>query len=522
MPFDPIVGPVGVAYNRREETKMNVGQRLGRFALAAAALMLAATTVLGQATDQPTARRIAVLAAIEGPIGPATMRHVEKVIATAAERNAEVVILRIYTPGGLVDSMREIITEILGSTIPVIGYVAPPGAHAASAGTYILYATHVAAMAPGTNLGAATPVQIGGLPGTPSPGDDQPAGDKPAGDGPGPSEGTGDEAGEDEIAGEPKIGVRIRSLAPGDAMNAKATNDAVAFIRSLAEMHGRNADWAEKAVREAASLSSAQALEQGVIDLMADDIDALLAAIDGRTVPIGGSERVLSTRGLAVERLEPDSITRLLGVLSNPNVALMLMMLGVYGIIFEFMNPGSVVPGVVGAICLTLGLYALNQLPLDYAGLALVGLGVAFMVAEAFTPTFGILGFGGLVAFVIGAAMLVDTDVPAYQVSWWVIGVMAVLSGAVLTLLLGFTVRAYRRPVAGGVAQLVGTEARVLDWSGGGGHVWAEGERWQASAERNLAVGDPVRVRRIEGLTLVGDPTTVVDSINLQDRRKGD
>ncbi len=491
---------------------MNVDRRLGRFALAAAALMLAATAVFGKATDQPTARRIAVLAAIEGPIGPATMRHVEKVIATAAERNAEVLILRIYTPGGLADSMREIITEILGSATPVIGYVAPPGAHAASAGTYILYATHVAAMAPGTNLSAATPVQLGGLPGAPSPADGKPD----------PGDGPGDAADQDETAGKPDIGDRIRSLAPSETMNAKATNDAVAFIRSLAELHGRNADWAEKAVREAASLSSAQALEQGVIDLVADDVDGLLAAIDGRSVSIGGSERVLATRGLPVERLEQDSITRLLGVLSNPNVALILMMIGIYGIIFEFMNPGSVVPGVVGAISLTLALYALNQLPLDYAGLALVGFGVAFMVAEAFTPAFGILGFGGLVAFVIGSAMLVDTDVPAYQVSWWVIGTMAALSGAVLTLLLGFTMRAYRRPAVSGVAQLVGAKARVLDWSGGGGHVWAAGERWQASAGRELAVGDPVRVRRVDGLTLVVDPASGTGAGTNQERREGD
>jgi membrane-bound serine protease (ClpP class) len=400
----------------------------------------------------------------------------------------------------------------LGSTTPVIGYVAPSGAHAASAGTYILYATHVAAMAPGTNLGAATPVQIGGLPGTPPPGDD-----KPLGDGADPAKDSAGEAGDDEADGEANYGDRIRSLAPGDAMNAKATNDAVAFIRSLAEMHGRNAEWAEKAVREAASLSSAQALDQGVIDLVADDVDALLVAIDGRSVSVGGSERVLATRGLVVEQLEPDSITRLLGVLSNPNVALVLMMIGIYGIIFEFMNPGSVVPGVVGAICLTLALYALNQLPLDYAGLALVGLGVAFMVAEAFTPTFGVLGFGGLIAFVIGAAMLIDTDVPAYRVSWWVIGVMAALSGTVLTLLLGFTLRAYRRPAVSGAAQLVGAKAHVLDWSGGGGHVWASGERWQASAESDLAVGDPVRVRRVDGLTLLVDPATGEEVVDHQD-----
>jgi membrane-bound serine protease (ClpP class) len=355
-------------------------------------------------------------------------------------------------------------------------------------------------------------VQLGGLPGAPSPEGDRPD----AGDGP------GDEADRDETAGEPESGDGIGSLAPSEAMNAKATNDAVAFIRSLAEMHGRNADWAEKAVREAASLSSAQALEQGVIDLVADDVDGLLAAIDGRSVSIGGAVRVLATRGLPVERLEQDSITRLLGVLSNPNVALILMMIGIYGIIFEFMNPGSVVPGVVGAICLTLALYALNQLPLDYAGLALVGFGVAFMVAEAFTPTFGILGFGGLVAFVIGSAMLVDTDVPAYQVSWWVIGVMAALSGAFLTLLLGFTLRSYRRPAVSGVARIAGAEARVLDWSGGGGHVWAAGERWQASAEHKLAVGDAVRVRRVDGLTLVVDPASGDGAETNQERREGD
>ncbi|MFQ5566966.1 MAG: nodulation protein NfeD [Paracoccaceae bacterium] len=495
---------------------MHVGRRLGRFALAAAALMLAASAVLGQATDQPRPSRIALLAAIEGPIGPATTRHVEKVIEAAAERNAEVLILRLYTPGGLADSMREIITEILGSEIPVIGYVAPPGAHAASAGTYILYATHVAAMAPGTNLGAATPVQLGGLPGTPSPADEKPGGK------PGDGGGSGGDADRDESEGESDPDDGIGSLAPAEAMNAKATNDAVAFIRSLAEMHGRNADWAERAVREAASLSSAQALEQGVIDLVADDVDALLAAVDGRTVSIGGAERVLATRGLPVERLEQDAITRLLGVLSNPNVALMLMMIGIYGIIFEFMNPGSVVPGVVGAIALTLALYSLNQLPLDYAGLALVGLGVAFMVAEAFTPAFGILGFGGLVAFVIGAAMLVDTEEPAYQVSWWVIGTMAALSGAVLILLLGFTLRSYRRPAVSGAARVIGAEARVLDWSDGGGHVWAAGERWQANAECELAPGDPVRVRRIDGLTLVVDPAPGDGAETNQERREGD
>jgi membrane-bound serine protease (ClpP class) len=462
------------------------------------ALVVAASVAFGQATVGSAPRQIALLAAIEGPIGPATTRHIEKVVSRAAERQAEVLILRLDTPGGLADAMRDVISEILTSPIPVVGYVAPPGAHAASAGTYILYATHVAAMAPGTNLGAATPVPIGGRPGAPPAGEEKRDGK------------TGGGADEDESAEDPALVERFRSLAPDEAMNAKVTNDAVAFIRSLAEMHGRNADWAEKAVREAASLSSVQALEQGVIDLVAADLDALLELLDGRTVMLGSAERVLSTRGLAVERLEMDPITRLLAVISNPNVALILLMIGVYGVIFEFWNPGSMGPGMVGAICLTISLYALNQLPLDYAGLALLGLGIAFMVAEAFTPAFGILGLSGLVAFMIGSAMLIETDVPEYQVSWWVIGVMAAMSGAVLVLLLGFTLRAYRRPVISGAAGIVGTQVRVLDWSGGTGHVWAQGERWLARSDRELSAGGPARVCGVEGLTLLIEPVSGV------------
>ncbi len=483
---------------------MVIGHTLGRLLLAATALALAtalwAAMASGQATDNSTTNRVALLAAIEGPIGPATTRHVERVIEAARERQPEVVILRIYTPGGLADAMRDVISKILASPAPVIGYVAPPGAHAASAGTYILYATHVAAMAPGTNLGAATPVAIG-MPGAP---DDKGKEDSDSGGGDAKRDAT--EA-EKETA-ETKVLERIRGLAPDEAMAAKATNDAVAFIRSLAEMHGRNADWAEKAVREAASLSSAQALEQGVIDLVADDVEALLQALDGRSVTINGAARRLATEGLAIETVEIDGITRLLSMLSNPNVALILMMMGFYGIIFEFWNPGSIVPGVVGAISLTLGLYALNQLPLDYAGLALILLGIVFMVAEAFTPTFGILGFGGLAAFVLGSAMLIDTDVPGYQISWWVIGVMAAISASVLILLLSFTIRAYRRPVRADIARVIDAEARVQDWSGASGHVWAAGELWQARSAGGApmpSADETVRVCGVDGLTLLVD-----------------
>ncbi len=476
---------------------MPIIQGLGRLAPAVFALIAAAGLASGQEADNIRADPVVLIAAVEGPIGPATTRHVTKAVEAAADRRAEALILRLNTPGGLADAMRDIASAILTSPTPVIGYVFPPGAHAASAGTYILYATHVAAMAPGTNLGAATPIALTPMPGPTPGGDEQPFDPEPTES----AESDGDESEQDETLED-----ELKTLAPSDAMTAKATNDAVAFIRSLAEMHGRNADWAERAVREAASLSSAQALEQGVIDLVADDVGDLLEAIDRRTVKLGDDERVLRTKGLAIETIEMDAMTRLLSVLSNPNVALLLMMIGLYGIIFEFWNPGAIAPGVIGAICLTLGLYALNQLPLDYAGLALIALGVAFMVMEAFTPTFGIMGFGGLIAFVLGSAMLIDTDTPEYQISWWLIGTMAVMSAAVLIVLLGYTLSAYRRAPVSGASRMLGTEAQVLVWTEGSGFVWAESERWSATGPADLAAGAPVRIRGVDGLTLVVAP----------------
>lgn len=486
---------------------MQIGQRFGRLVLAALALLGATLLGYAQEKEESGASRLVLVAAIEGPIGPATTRHVEKVIEEAEERQAEALVLRLYTPGGLADAMRDIITEILDSRVPVIGYVAPSGAHAASAGTYILYATHVAAMAPATNLGAATPVQIGGggLPGGPGPGGGEEKGKKPKDQGTKDGE-SADDTGEgtdktaEEGAGDE---TETAPLSGSDALTAKSTNDAVALIRSLAELRGRNADWAEKAVRQAASLSASQALEQNVIDLTAGDLTELLEKADGRTVTVANAERTLNTKGATVEHLEPDAITRLLSVLSNPNVAFVLMMIGIYGLIFEFTNPGAILPGVAGAISLILGLYALNQLPLDYAGLALVLLGIALMVAEAFAPSFGILGISGLVAFVLGAAMLVDTDVPAYQLDWWLIGVMAALSGSVLVLILGYTLHAYRRQPISGDARMLAAPARVMEWSGGEGYVWTEGERWHATGPPDLAAGETVRVRRKDGLTLV-------------------
>lgn len=434
-----------------------------------------------QADDEHTAERHVLYTVVDGPIGPATVHHVARVLQQAQTAPTEAVVLQLNTPGGLADAMREIISQILQSQVPVITYVAPPGAHAASAGTYILYASHVAAMAPGTNLGAATPVAIGGLP-------DGLPGRPPA-----------EEQDKDQEGG----GSPDRSpTAPKTALEAKATNDAAALIRSLAELHGRNADWAERAVRQAESLSATRALELNVIDLIAADLSALLRDADGRSVVMGEARQQISTAGLPVERVEMDIVIRILSVLSNPNVALVLMMLGVYGLIFEFWNPGALVPGVVGAICLTLGLFALNQLPLNYAALALLGIGVAFMVAEAFSPSFGVLGLGGLIAFSLGAAMLVDTDAPAFRISWWLIASMAVTSAAVLVLLLGYTIRTYRQQPVSGRARLLGARARVLDWKDGSGFVWIEGERWQAKGALDLQPGQYVRIGAIKGLTL--------------------
>ena len=421
--------------------------------------------------------RPALMIEIDGAIGPATSRYVKEALTTAGEQRADVVILRLNTPGGLSTSMREIIADVLGSSVPVIGYVAPSGAHAASAGTYILYATHIAAMAPGTNLGAATPVQIGGpLPGLPGSAPDKDGKDKK------------------DDAQQPAL---------KDAMTAKATNDAVALIRSLAELRGRNADWAEKAVREAASLSASGALQANVIDLVARNPTELLQLIDGRTVELaGGDKRQLATKGLTIERLDPGWLIRLLSVITDPNVAFVLLMVGIYGLIFEFSSPGAIAPGVVGTICLLLGLYALNMLPINYAGLALMLLGITFLVVETFNPTV-VLGLGGVVAFLLGAAMLFRIEAPGYRLSWTVIIIAAAMIFSLTVLVLGSLWRARRNPVRVGVQAMRGLPAEVLDWSGSDGHVFTHGERWQAHGAEVLAPGETVEVADIKDLTLV-------------------
>ncbi|WFU20516.1 nodulation protein NfeD [Bradyrhizobium sp. CB3481] len=421
--------------------------------------------------------KLALTISVDGAIGPATARYVKDALTKAAERRAEVVVLRMNTPGGLATSMREIIADVLASRVPVIGYVAPSGAHAASAGTYILYATHIAAMAPGTNLGAATPVQIGGpLPGLPDATPDK--SDKEKKDG------------KDE---KPKT---------KDSMMAKATNDAVALIRSLAELRGRNADWAEKAVREAASLSANAALQEKVIDLIARDQDELLRQIDGRAVEIAGETRHLATRDAAREAMDAGWIVRFLRVITDPNIAFILMLVGIYGLIFELSSPGAVAPGVIGTICLLLGLYALNMLPINYAGLGLILLGITLLVIEAFNPTV-VLGLGGIIAFVLGAVMLFEIEAPGYHLSWWTIGIAAAIFIGLILVVLGSLWRARKGPVRLGAQAMRGLSAEILDWSESEGHVFTQGERWQARGTETFKPGDVVEVANVVDLTLV-------------------
>jgi membrane-bound serine protease (ClpP class) len=450
-----------------------------RLAAALAALLM---LVLGLAlADEPPAPRAdgrtAWVLTIDGPIGPATASYVIRGLEKARAANAGAVVLEIDTPGGLDTSMREMIRAILASPVPVLSWVGPSGARAASAGTFLLYASPIAAMAPGTNLGAATPVQIGG--GMPMPG--QPDAQRP----------------------EERDGGEASGTAPRAATEAKALNDAIAYIRSLAELHGRDVEFAEAAVREAASLAADDALAKGVIDLVVASIEELLEQAHGREVRLGDRRVTLDTRGLPVERHAPDWRARLLGAITNPNVALILMLIGVYGLLFEFMNPGSLVPGTIGAISLLLGLYALSVLPVDHVGIALLVLGLALIVAEAFSPSFGILGIGGVVAFAAGAMLLFDTDVPGFGVSLpFVAGLGLAFLGAVLLVARLFA-KSRRARVVTGPAALVGQEAEVVEWHGDRGRVHVAGERWHARGPTGLSPGQTVRVRALHGLDLI-------------------
>lgn len=440
---------------------------------------------------------------VQDAIGPATSDYLQRGLQAARERGGALVVLQMDTPGGLDTAMRDIIREIISSPIPVVVYVSPSGARAASAGTYILYAAHVAAMAPGTNVGAATPVQIGGLPDISPPERDRKPDPKET---PEPDAAAEDAA--DEPAAEEEKPARPRSLPTlgGDeAMKKKLVNDAVAYIRSLAQLRGRNADWAEQAVREAASLAAQDALELGVADLIAEDLDDLLAQLDGRTVKVLGQERTLATRGAPVEHLEPDWRNRLLAVITNPNVAYILMLLGIYGLIFELANPGAIVPGVIGAICLLLAFFALQVLPVNYAGVALILLGAVFMVAEMFVPSFGALGLGGIIAFIVGSVILFDTEGP-FAVSIPLVVTLAALSAAFLMAMAALAVRYHRRRAVSGADEMVGAAGEALGDFEGRGRIRIHGEQWWAESAAPVKRGQRVKVRQMKGLTLIVEP----------------
>ena len=429
-----------------------------------------------------------ILLTLDGAVSPATADYTVRGIRKAADAGAGLVVLRMDTPGGLDTSMRQVIKEILAAPLPVVVFVGPSGARAASAGTYILYASHVAAMAPGTNLGAATPVQIG-LGGE----DDKKPEDK--------AEKENKKRNGKKGADEEGSGSSTRNT-----LTRKQIHDAAAYIRSLAQLRGRNADWGERAVREAVSLSAQEAKRIDVIDIVADNVDDLLKQLDGRQVTVQGVERTLHTQGATVTAIEPDWRTELLAIITNPSIALILMMIGIYGLIFEFTNPGFVLPGVVGAICLLLALFAFQLLPINYAGLGLILLGLAFIIAEAFLPSFGALGIGGTAALVIGAVMLIEPEARGYGVSLPFIVALGLTSALIVFSMVAMALKARRRSVVSGAEHLIGAAGEVLADMQAQGWAQVQGERWRIVSSVPLARGQKVRVTRIDGLTLSVEP----------------
>ena len=448
----------------------------------------------------------AVILEIEGTIGPVAAQYFRSGLRKAQDSGAQLLIVRLDTPGGLDAAMRDIVKDVLASSIPVACFVAPSGARAASAGTYILYACHIAAMAPATSLGSATPVQIGGFPGLP---DDQPESDRGT-----PDDGTGTGA-EDmkpeqaaDPAAAPEPATRPTPDSSGSAMQRKIINDAASFIRGLAKLRNRDAQWAEQAVRNAENLTAVEALERGVIDLVAENNADLLAQVDGRPVQVLGEAVVLRTADMTTEVFEADWRIKILSVITDPNVAYVLMLIGIYGLIYELANPGAMVPGVIGAIAIITALFAFQALPVNYAGLALLALGVAFMVLEAFVPSFGALGIGGAIAFIIGSVILYRDEAGQVGVAIPLIGTFVILSLALFVGVVGYALRTRRRPVVSGREEmLLATGVAEEDFEHKG-RVRIHSETWNAETLEPVSRGQTVRVKSIEGLRLTVEPVS--------------
>lgn len=436
---------------------------------------------------------------VNGGIGPATSDYLTREIEQAHDEQAKLVILKMNTPGGLDSSMRDIIRSITTSPVPIATWVGPAGSRAASAGTYILLASHIASMAPGTNLGAATPVSLGGgkAPSDPlSPQDDSNQDDK------------ANESEQGDINQENSEQVKATT-----AMEKKVINDAAAYIVSLVKLHNRNEEWAEKAVREAASLDSENALALNVIDFMASDLPQLIEMTNGRNVTINGVSQEIQLNDVAFVEREQDWRFSLLSVITNPNVAYILMLIGIYGLLLEFYNPGVGLPGVLGGICLLLAMYSLQMLPVSYAGLALILLGIALMIAEAFSPSFGIFGLGGVAAFSLGSIMLMDTEVPGYQIALPLIIGISLFSVAFIVMTISMLVRVRNKPVTTGMEAVVGDTGKVVSGFPGSGRVLVEGEVWQAKCASELQVGQSVRVTKLDGLLLDVEALDVEDHV---------
>ncbi len=448
-----------------------------------------ATVFLGILASTASADGDVIVMEMKGGIGVATADYIISGIEYAEEASAELIIINMDTPGGLMAPMRDIIQAILGSSVPVATYVTPAGARADSAGTYILLASHIAAMSPTTHLGAATPVSLTGDDATPTP-------DKPTDE---LADESTDEESDDDSEPAPQT-------QPGTAMERKVLNDAIAYIRSLAERNGRNVEWAEEAVRDAATLTAKEALEKNVIDFIAENRADLLTQVNGHEVTINTEAVTLATDNVVIEKYEPNWRIKILSAIANPEIVLLLGIIGLYGLMYEGWNPGAIVPGVVGVICLLLAAYALQVLPVNYAGLALILVGLALMTAEAFAPSFGALGLGGIVAFVFGSIMMFDTGIPGFGISIAFVIAVAIFAALVMIWLINFALKLRKRGAVTGIDSIIGGIGTAMQDFSGDGRVWLESEAWSARSSTAIQKDQQVVVRAMDGLVLEVEP----------------